>query len=443
SGISTIINAFSTIVTDNALKRSSDIPGLDFKILLCVSILCSFIYGLASIRISGIIFMVLLSATFIIGFTLFNDHNLFLKTTPLLFSNIIIFMTIVAFKILTEQKNRRFLKATFSNYLAPEIIDEMYKSKTFPQLGGEARLITAYFTDIQSFSTFSEKLTAHQVVQLINEYLTAMTDILINDRGTLDKYEGDAIIAFFGAPLDIPDHPFRACRVALGMQSKLLELREKWRNQKMETDDRDQNNKDPATEEWMPGDKWPRIVHEMKMRIGINTGEIVVGNMGSANRMNYTMMGDSVNLAARLEAAAKQYGIYILISEYTLEQEFIAENGQKKKVADLVEARFIDKIAVVGKTEPVKVYELCAMKGELTEQEEKLFKAFERAMGHYLNMDWDKAVSRFRESLESERMRDGNTTPSEVYIERCETFKTIPPVAPGETWDGVYRLTKK
>ena len=154
-------------------------------------------------------------------------------------------------------------------------------------------------------------------MELLNEYLSNMTDILIADKGTLDKYEGDAIIAFFGAPMEIPDHSLRACRVGVAMQNRLRELREKWRNEKQKPDEPDCNTKGLPPEEWAPGDRWPRIVHQMKMRIGINTGEIVVGNMGSSMRMNYTMMGDPVNLAARLEEAGKQYGAYMLVSENT------------------------------------------------------------------------------------------------------------------------------
>ena len=344
---------------------------------------------------------------------------------------------------LVEEKNKRFLHATFTSYLSPELIEQMVSSETMPELGGEARIITAYFTDIQSFSTFSEQLTAHQLVELLNEYLTAMTDILIEEGGTLDKYEGDAIVAFLGAPLYLPDHAMRACRVAVAMQDSLTELRHKWSNEKQLPDEPNRNMKNLPPEVWTPGEKWPKIVHEMKMRIGVNTGEIVVGNMGSNMRMNYTMMGDSVNLAARLEEGAKQFGIYTSVSEYTMDTEFMDESGEKKRVMDAVEARFIDNITVVGKSEPVKIYELCAMKGGLSEQEKELFKIFNKGMEYYVRTEWDAAIAQFSESLKIERVPDGKTTPSQVFIERCEEFKANPPVAPGEQWDGVYRMTKK
>jgi len=180
-----------------------------------------------------------------------------------------------------------------------------------------------------------------------------------------------------------------------------------------------------------------------KMRIGINTGEIVVGNMGSAMRMNYTMMGDAVNLAARLEAAGKQYGVYTLVSENTLTFEFTDENGEPVRVLDRVETRFIDTIAVVGKSEPVRVYEIWAMKGELTPAEEELARIFDEGMERYLKMEWDSAIAKFSDALKLERAPEGKTTPSEVYIERCRAFKENPPAAPGHVWDGVFRLTTK
>jgi len=159
--------------------------------------------------------------------------------------------------------------------------------------------------------------------------------------------------------------------------------------------------------------------------------------------MNYTMMGDPVNLAARLEEAGKQYGVYTLVSENTLAIEFTNENGEKVRVRDMLEARFIDNIAVVGKSEPVRVYEVWAMKGELTGAEQNLVRICDEGMQCYLRMEWDQAIARFSESLELERVPDGKTTPSQVYIQRCKTFKQHPPTGPGQKWDGVYRLTEK
>jgi len=374
---------------------------------------------------------------------LFSHYGFWVNMVYPLLAVVLTYTSLTAYHYLVEERNKRFLHSTFSSYLSPELIEDMVSSKTMPELGGEQRIMTAYFTDIQGFSVFSEKLVPPLLVELLNEYLSAMTDILIRERGTLDKYEGDAIIAFFGAPMLIPDHALRACRVAVTMQSTLLNLREKWSSEKMPPGAPERNIKNVPFEEWEPGDKWPGVVHKMMMRIGINSGEIVVGNMGSSMRMNYTMMGDAVNLAARLEAGAKQFGIYTAVSEYTLNMEYLNEKGEKQKVMDQVEARFIDNITVVGKSEPVKIYELCAMKGGLTSEEKRLFDLFDRGIYYYRRMEWDEAIKYFRESYKIERIPDAPTNPSEVYIRRCMAYKINPPVAPGQKWDGVFRMTKK
>ena len=314
-----------------------------------------------------------------------------------------------------SNKDRAFLKGAFENYISPELIDEMYEKGEPPKLGGNSDILTAYFTDIESFSTFSEQLTPTELVELLNEYLTAMTDILLDERGTLDKYEGDAIIAFFGAPMPLKDHAQRSCRVAALMQLRLVELREHWKN-----DDKE----------------WHDVVKNMKMRIGINTGEIVTGNMGSTQRMNYTMMGDSVNLAARLEEAAKQYGIYVQVSGQTIEalthpDEFVF--------------RKIDKIRVVGKSEPVQTYEIITLNLDPKKEILDLADIFGKGLEAYENQQWDEAISHFEKSMELEIYRFSDmvktkTNPSEVYIQRCKDFKENPPPA---DWDGVYVLTSK
>lgn len=322
-------------------------------------------------------------------------------------------------KISFESRDKKFLNDAFKQYISPELIQEMIDKEMKPTLGGTKSEISAYFTDIASFSTFSEKIgDPTKLVELLNEYLSAMTDTLTQHRGTLDKYEGDAIIAFFGAPMPLENHAQSACETAVSMQEKLLELRKKWISE---------------------GDKWPTNVHEMHMRIGINSGDIVTGNMGSEMRKNYTMMGDNVNLAARLESAAKQYGAYIQISE----------NTRKDLIPGSILYRSLDNIRVVGKSEPVKTFEvLGSPKAANAEQLKKLIEIWERAREAYLAMDWDKAIALFTECLDyephhPERDPGSKTTPSHVYIKRCSEYKVNPPVAAGETWDGVFTATSK
>jgi adenylate cyclase len=307
------------------------------------------------------------------------------------------------------EKDKRFLKNTFSTYISPELIDQMYEAKEQPSLGGEEGYHTAFFTDIQSFSAFSEKLTANDLVELLNDYLTEMTDILLDNKGTLDKYIGDAIVAFYGAPAPVDDHEYWACLTAVKMQDRLAELRGKWQGE---------------------GDRWPEIVHNMQNRIGINTGSLVTGNMGSTMRMNYTMMGDTVNLAARLEASAKQYGIYIQVAEETY-------NACKDKFI----WRDLDYVIVMGKTEPAQVFELISEDGNMPPGYDKLLPAYNEALKLYRNQDWVKAVDAFKESDKLEDMFPGRkTNPSRIYIPRCEHYRDNPP---GDDWDGSWALTKK
>ena len=289
---------------------------------------------------------------------------------------------------------------------------------------GEESKITAYFTDIQGFSTFSEKIgSANKLVELLNDYLTAMTDVLIvKNKGTLDKYEGDAIIAFFGAPVKYDDHARRGCNTALDMQSELLRLRKKWVGE---------------------GQKWPEVVHNMHMRIGINTGNIVTGNMGSTMRKNYTMMGDEVNLAARLESAAKQYGAYIHVCKNTIDQLV------EQKIDSQYIYRSLDIIRVVGKDEPVETFELLAYANDQkADSLHKLCELWAQARSAYLNMQWDKAIELFTKCLEfephlPERDPGSKTCPSQVYIKRCKAYKQNPPAHAGEKWDGIFTATEK
>ena len=442
-GLEVHATVIENIINQDFIKKTMTVPEYDYLAVIILGLIIAFIIPRA-----GAIMGLTSTALVIILYTylcmwLFSNYGLWVNMVYPIMGVMLLYASLTSWHFLVEEKNKRFLHSTFSSYLSPELIDDMVTSKTIPILGGEARVVTAYFTDIENFSLFSERLTAPQLVDLLNEYLSSMTDILLKEKGTLDKYEGDAIIAFLGAPMSIPDHTLRACRAAIEMQNRLVDLRKKWGTEKQMEGEPDRNIKRVPSEIWNPGDKWPKVVHEMRMRIGINSGEIVIGNMGSKMRMNYTMMGDAVNLAARLEAGAKQYGIYTAVSEHTLNMEYINEKGENDRAINHVEARFIDNIIVVGRSEPVKIFELFAMKGGLTGHEKELFNLFDQGINNYLDMQWKRAIECFRESLKFERYPDAKTNPSEVYIKRCEEYLDNPPAAPGEIWDGVYRLTEK
>ena len=387
-------------------------------IVILLAILCMVLGLFIKSYISIAISLLLMSAYTFIAFRYFQD-GMYIGVSKQLIAMLITNIAALIVQFYYENKEKRFLDNAFKQYISPELIDEMVNNEIMPTLGGEKSNITAFFTDIASFSTFSEKIgDPSRLVDLLNEYLTAMTDTLLSNKGTLDKYEGDAIIAFFGAPMPLENHAQSACSAACDMQSKLMKLRKKWTSE---------------------GDKWPKVVHDMHMRIGINSGDIVTGNMGSTMRKNYTMMGDAVNLAARLESAAKQYGAYIQISEDT----------QKHLEPGRFIYRSLDSIRVIGKSQPVKTFELlnktgCENESTLTE----LVGIWEKARACYLNMQWDDAIELFQQCLEIEphhpdRDPGSKTTPSHIYIKRCEAYKITPPVAEGEVWDGVFTATEK
>ena len=316
---------------------------------------------------------------------------------------------VFSFTFLVMDRDKRFLRDTFGTYISPQLIEQMVENKEEPKLGGSEAVHTAFFTDVQKFSTFSEQLTATDLVDLLNTYLTDMTTILLENKGTLDKYIGDAIVAFFGAPVPVENHELYACKAALEMQDGLEKLRRRWKSE---------------------GDQWPEIVHNMQNRIGIHTGTMVTGNMGSEQRMNYTMMGDTVNLAARLESSCKQYGVYTQISESTY-----------SAVKDDVTVRELDRIIVVGRKEPVTTYELVSLKGEETDSMKELLPGFGEAIQLYRGMEWDKAKTLFQSLEKHETMHPGRSTnPCRVYTQRCDAYKKSPPQEP---WDGVTVLTSK
>ena len=314
----------------------------------------------------------------------------------------------IIFQFLHEQQDKKFLRETFGTYIAPKVLDKMYEEKQAPKLGGVEGHHTAFFSDIQNFSTFSEALEPTRMVALMNEYLTVMSQVILDNEGTLDKYIGDAIVAFYGAPAPVENHEKKSCTTALLMQDALEDLRLKWRGE----------------------NDWPNIVYSMQHRIGLNCGKMVTGNMGSEMRMNYTMMGDTVNLAARLESSAKQYGVY----------NFVGENIYEETKDEFI-FRFLDFVQVKGKNIPVKVYELVSAKDNADNHTVNLIKVFEEGLDHYYQQQWDKALAHFKKAEGMEdHFTSRNTTPSAVFIERCTMFKDNPP---GKDWDGVWTMTSK
>jgi adenylate cyclase len=248
----------------------------------------------------------------------------------------------------------------------------------------------------------------------MNEYLTACTDIVTAQGGTLDKYIGDAVVAMFGAPVEFADHAYRACVASQLVRQRLDELRRKWTS---------------------AGSKWPATVGHMHTRIGLNSGAAVVGNMGSLTRFNYTMMGDTVNLAARLETAARSYGAGTLVTDATKNAAELA--------GDRCVFRFLDRIVVKGRSQPVPIFEILGLKESLPASLRECAQHFAEGMERYLRQDWDGATAAFERAAKLEPRQPDEFTeinPSLLYVQRCQLMKVNPPE---EAWDGVFVMMTK
>jgi adenylate cyclase len=293
-----------------------------------------------------------------------------------------------------EGRQKRFIKSAFRHYLSPDVIDRVLEDPSLLRLGGEKRTITSFFSDVAGFTSISESLSPEELVHLLNDFLSEMTDIILSYGGTLDKYEGDAIIAFWNAPLDQPDHAVRACRAALDCQKRLAELRPEFAQ---------------------------KSGHELHMRIGLNSGPAVVGNMGSHSRFDYTAMGDTINMASRLEGACKHYTVPILIGDTTFQM-----------AKDVIAAREVDLIRVVGKSKPERVHQILEEKDQVSPKMKENVATFHQALEFYRNRGWGDALNLFR------RMKDDKL--SAMYAARIEQLMQNPPP---DDWEGVFDLTQK
>ena len=293
----------------------------------------------------------------------------------------------------TEGRQKLFIKNAFKQYLSPDVIEQIIAHPDRLKLGGERKMLSIFFSDLEGFTGISEGLDPEALTHLLNIYLTAMTDIIQEEGGTVDKYEGDAIIAFWNAPLEQPDHATRCVRAVLRCQAKLAEMRPSLREQ---------------------------LGKDLKMRVGVNTGFAVVGNMGSHSRFDYTMIGDAVNLAARLEGINKQFGTYSMISQSTMEQ-----------MGGAFPVREISRVAVVGRQEPVVVYEPM-LPGSIDDARQRMMKRFAEALALFYQGDFVRARQIFSEIVVDDPV-------ARAYVAKCDDLIAHPP----QDWQGVWVVTQK
>jgi adenylate cyclase len=292
----------------------------------------------------------------------------------------------------TEGRQKRFIKNAFQQYLSSAVIEQLIQHPERLKLGGERKVLSIFFSDLQGFTSISEGLDPKELTTLLNDYLSAMTGIIHQEGGTVDKYEGDAIIAFWNAPLEVPEHAARAVRAAMRCQEVLAKMRPGFRE---------------------------RIGKEMFMRIGINTGPAIVGNLGSDTRFDYSMIGDAVNLASRLEGANKQFGTYTMISQFT-----------RDMLGDIPAVRELARIAVVGRREPVVVYE--PMTDKEYNARKDILEAFSQGLQLFYKGDFSQALEKFSNVQELD-------PPAAAYAKKCRAIIGMPP----DEWQGVWVMDSK
>ncbi len=396
-GVEIHANVVSNILSGNYLKRPAWMVFVDLAIILVLGV----IMGIILTPLSAIWNLIVALGAFV-GYNfwaqwLFEKKHLWVSSLYPDMTILFVFIGVVVYKYLTEEKSKKEIKSAFQQYVSHHIVNEILKDPSKLKLGGERRVVTVMFSDIRGFTSISEALSPTELVTLLNSYLTPMTDIVLKHNGTLDKFIGDAIMAFFGAPLELRDHPRRACVTALEMVYKLKELNKEWLSR-----------------------GWP----EIKIGIGINTGEVAVGNMGSQSRFDYTVMGDNVNLASRLEGTNKVYGTTIIISEFT----------HKEIDSDEIFCRELDYVKVKGKKKPVRIFEVIDFTKEVDDNFRKVKELFEEGLALYRGGYFERALEKFKEVLNYKEDR-----PSKVFIDRCKELINNPP----SDWDGVYVMKSK
>jgi adenylate cyclase len=389
-------------VADNILRQTFLFrPGWASLFDLAAILLMGLVTGLVLPRLRAI-FGVLLIGVLFFGYLvasqkLFVQKGIWLNAVYPLLTMVIVYTAVTLYRYIVEEREKREIRGAFSFYVTPSVVNEVLKNPDKLKLGGDKKELSVLFSDIRGFTTLAEEMEPETLVNLLNGYLTEMTDVVFEFDGLLDKYIGDAVMAVWGAPLEQADHPARACRTALKMLDRLTKMQQQWE-----------------------AEGTPRL----EIGIGINTGPMVVGNMGSERRFDYTVMGDSVNLASRLEGINKEYGTQAVISGFTYE-----------RVKDDFFCRELDAVRVKGRARPVKIYELVALRSE-GDPRVAIIESFAQGLHHYRSQEWERAEDKFHEVLN----RIPDDFAARLYLQRIAELREKPPQS---GWDGVFTMTTK
>jgi adenylate cyclase len=396
-GVEVHANIIDNILRGDFIWLSSGLLGPAVLLMIALSTLLGWCQPRLRALPSFLLFLGLVLMAIWGSFYFFTASNIYLPLVYPLSCLITVYVGVGLKRFLAEETERKRIKTTFQSFVAPEVVNIMLRHPEKLRLGGERKELTVIFTDIRGFTTISEDMQPEALVDMLHSYLTPMTEIVIQHKGTMDKYIGDAVMAVYGAPLDLPDHADRACSTALEMIESLKKLCRAWQSK-----------------------GWP----ELRIGVGINSGVMTVGNMGSERLFDYTVIGDHVNLAARLEGLNKYYGTMILASEFTAHD-----------LQDSYILREVDRVKVKGKKAPVSIFEVRGL-GQPTEEEALFLDTFQAGLSAFRQRRWQEAEKIFFDCLEL-CPDDG---PAQLLLERCHHFLLSPPPP---DWDGTATMTEK
>lgn len=396
-GVEVHANLIAGILDQNIKQRPAYASGAEFALLALTGIAMAFTLPLLSPLVATLVTVLLLGLAFAINVAVFQYGHIVLPLASGLVLIAVLFIFNMAYGFFVEARGKRQITGLFGQYVPPELVDEMSKDPEKFSMEGESREMTVLFTDVRGFTHISEGLDPKQLSQLMNEFLTPLTEVIYSHRGTIDKYMGDCIMAFWGAPLADPMHTRNGVLAALAMQKALRGLQPAFRER-----------------------NWPPI----HIGVGLNTGRMSVGNMGSRIRLAYTVMGDAVNLASRLEGLTKEYGTDIIVGEDT-----------KAAVPDVVFME-IDRVRVKGKDVAVTIYEPLGTRDGIDSSWIEQIERFDEVLRHYRAQDWEAAASRLAvlRGIAPDRRLYG------AFIERIEFLRANPP---GAEWDGAFTFQTK
>lgn len=396
-GVEIHANMIAGIIDGNIKPNPSYALGAEFFMVVASGLLLVFLLPLLSPFWGTIATMFLLSLVIIVNLIIWQNGNLVLPLASVLALIFVMYLFSTTYALFVETRVKRQLAGLFGQYVPPELVDEMSGDPESFSLEGESRALTVLFSDVRDFTTISEGLDPQELSQLMNEYLTPMTRIIHEHRGTIDKYMGDAIMAFWGAPVGDSNHAHNAVEASIAMLSQL---------KKLQIDFKERG--------------WPPI----RIGIGLNTGDMNVGNMGSEFRMAYTVLGDAVNLGARLEGLTKGYGVDLIVSESTA-----------RAVPDLL-YRELDRVRVKGKDKPVTIYEPIGRHKNINNAVREEIRIYQQALYHYRQQNWSRAKQEFAalQQLNPQKVL------YKIYSERVDVYRDDPPPMP---WDGVFTFDTK